>query len=68
MELLEDRYQKGVVIFTSQIRPQGWKTLFEDQVIADAIVDRVLNPSQIVELNGESYRTKLGKKGGKDMD
>jgi DNA replication protein DnaC len=39
--------------------PQGWLKLFEDPVIAEAIVDRLLNPSQKITLRGGSYREKL---------
>ncbi|MDH5580945.1 MAG: IS21-like element helper ATPase IstB [Bdellovibrionales bacterium] len=56
-EILEDRYQKGPVIITSQVKPQGWKTLFEDKVIAEAILDRLTNCAHIIEVKGESFRT-----------
>lgn len=52
LDLLEERYQKGVVIVTSQVNPEGWKKLFEDPVIAEAIVDRLVHPSQKIPLNG----------------
>lgn len=45
----------------------GWKQLFEDPVIADAIEDRLTNPSQILQLKGISYRTKLNKENQKNM-
>jgi DNA replication protein DnaC len=39
---------------------QGWLKLFEDPVIAEAIVDRLIHPSQKITLKGEkSYREKL---------
>ena len=56
-EILEDRYQKGPVIITSQTKPQGWKSLFEDEVIAEAILDRLTSCAHIVEVKGESYRS-----------
>jgi DNA replication protein DnaC len=56
-EILEDRYRKGPVIITSQVKPQGWKTLFEDEVIAEAILDRVTSCAHIVDVKGESYRS-----------
>jgi len=63
MDLLEERYQKGVVLLTSQINPEGWLKLFEDPVIAEAIVDRLIHPSQKIILKGPgSYRERLGKK------
>lgn len=60
LEILEERYQKGTTIVTSQVSPSGWPSLFEDPVIAEAIVDRLTNPSCLVELKGESYRKRLG--------
>jgi DNA replication protein DnaC len=62
VDILEDRAQKGPVIITSQVEPAGWHKLFEDPVIAEAIVDRLNFPSQKVTLSGGSYREKLGKK------
>ena len=56
-DVLEDRYQKGPVIITSQVKPQGWKTLFEDKVIAEAILDRLTACAHIVEVKGDSYRS-----------
>lgn len=60
LEIIEQRYQRGVTIITSQVSPAGWASLFEDPVIAEAIVDRLKNPSCLVELKGESYRKRLG--------
>jgi DNA replication protein DnaC len=62
IDLLEERYRKGSVIVTSQVDPKGWSKLFEDPVIADAIVDRLTKPSRHVILKGGSYREKLKQK------
>jgi len=59
VELLEGRVKKGPVIITSQVDPKGWHKLFEDSVIAEAIVDRMINPSQRLQLKGGSYRERL---------
>jgi len=59
VDLLEDRYRNGVVIVTSQVDPRGWQKLFEDAVIAEAIVDRLKHPAQRVVLKGGSYRERL---------
>ena len=56
LEILEERYTKRIIIITSQIEPEGWKSLFEDSVISDSIVDRILGPSDKVTLKGESFR------------
>lgn len=60
LEILEERYASRVTIITSQVSPKGWMNLFEDQVIAQAIVDRMENPSELITLKGESYRRKRG--------
>ena len=62
LDLLEERYQKGSLIITSQVDPKGWGKLFEDPVIAEAITDRLKKPSRQLTLKGESYRDKLKSK------
>lgn len=59
-DFLEERYQKSVHIISSQCDIEGWKTLFEDPIIADALIDRLKNPSEKIKLTGGSYREKLG--------
>jgi DNA replication protein DnaC len=59
VELLEARARKGPVIVTSQVDPKGWLSLFEDPVIAEAIVDRLLHPARKIQLKGGSYRERL---------
>lgn len=60
MDILEERYHKAPLIVTSQVEPQGWLKLFEDPVIGEAIVDRLIHPSQKITLKGDkSYREKL---------
>lgn len=61
-EILEDRYRKGSVIITSQVKPQGWETLFEDKVIAEAIIDRLMASSQTIDVKGVSFRSGQGVK------
>ncbi len=58
LEILEERYGKGTAIITTQVEPDGWRALFQDSVISDAIVDRLVNPSDAILLGGESYRKK----------
>jgi DNA replication protein DnaC len=49
-------------VLETQVDPRGWLKRFEDAVIAEAIVDRLLHPSQRVVLKGGSYRERLVKK------
>ena len=59
MDVLGSRYRKGSTIITSQIDNLGWLKLFEDRAIGEAIVDRLVNPSQKIVLNGGSYRERI---------
>lgn len=59
IDVLEERYLKGSIIVTSQVSPQGWMKLFEDPVIADAIIDRMTKPSKKVLLKGPTYRDQI---------
>ncbi len=59
VDLLEDRHRKGSVIVTSQVDSRGWMKLFEDPIIAEAIVSRLEHPSQRINLKGGNYREKL---------
>lgn len=56
-QILEDRYHKNSTIVTSQVRPDGWKSLFEDQVIAEAINDRIVSCAHTIEFKNHNYRT-----------
>ena len=63
MDILEERYHKAPLIVTSQVEPQGWLKLFEDPVIGEAIVDRLIHPAQKITLKGDkSYREKIAEK------
>ncbi len=57
IDILEER--KGVLIVTSQVEPKGWGELFEDPVVGEAVIDRIVSPSQKVVLKGQSYRPHL---------
>lgn len=50
------------MIITSQVKPQGWSSLIEDKVIAEAILDRLMASSQTIDVKGESFRKNQGKK------
>lgn len=60
LDILEERVATGITIVTSQIKPQGWKDCFEDPVLQEAICSRLIEPAEIVNFEGESYRKYLG--------
>lgn len=61
LEILEDRYQKGVTLITSQLPFKNWHEFISDNTIADAICDRVMYNSHKIELKGDSLRKKFSK-------
>jgi DNA replication protein DnaC len=48
----------GSILITSNQSLTGWGQVFGDQVIATAILDRLLHYSTIINIKGESYRLK----------
>jgi len=63
-ELLSRRYERGSMILTNNKSYGDWGTIFADNVIASAILDRLLHHSTTVNIKGESYRLKDKKKPG----
>ena len=58
LEIIEDRYNRGSIMITSQIPIQGWYEIIGEKTIADAILDRLIHQSHRIELAGESMRRK----------
>jgi DNA replication protein DnaC len=56
LELIEDRYQRGSLIVTSQLPIKLWHGQFADPTLADAILDRLVHNAEKIELKGESLR------------
>ena len=56
LEVIEDRYQAGATVITSQCPLSDWHPNIGDPTLADAICDRLLHNACKVELRGESMR------------
>ena len=54
-ELISERAGKST-IFTSNRAPADWYPLFPNPVVAESLLDRVINTSHQVVMNGPSYR------------
>ncbi|MEU4173063.1 ATP-binding protein [Streptomyces sp. NPDC026665] len=54
-ELVSARQNKSLII-TSNRSPSDWYPLFPDPVVAESLLDRVINTSHQVIMNGPSYR------------
>ena len=69
-ELVRDRYEHGSTILTSNTSFAEWGKLMNDEVLATALLDRLLHHAEVVTINGKSYRMKdrqagRSEKGGK---
>ena len=62
--LLTRRYEKASLILTSNKSFADWGEIFNDQVLATAILDRLLHHSTVLNIKGESYRLKEKRKAG----
>ena len=56
LEIVEDRYDKGSLIITSQVPIDRWHALIGVPTLADAVLDRVIHNAYRIELAGESLR------------
>jgi DNA replication protein DnaC len=63
-QLVSRRYQKGSIILTSNKSYGEWGDIFSDQVLAAAILDRLLHFSTTVNIRGQSYRLREKRKAG----
>jgi DNA replication protein DnaC len=63
-QLVSRRYERGSILITSNQSLAGWGQVFGDQVIATAVLDRLLHHSTIINIKGESYRLKEKRKAG----
>ena len=55
-QLVNVRYEKGAMILTSNRGFRGWGEVFGDNVIAAALLDRLLHHAIVIEIDGLSYR------------
>jgi hypothetical protein len=57
-QLVSSRYERASLIVTSN-KPFGrWGEVFGDDVVAAAMIDRLVHHAEVVSLKGDSYRSK----------
>ena len=66
-QVISESYGRRSVIFTTNVGSGRWGTVFADDKLAAAIVDRVVHHGRLVEFGGPSHRLEeslmLGKSG-----
>jgi len=63
-QLVARRYEKSSILLTTNQMVTQWGHVFGDDVLAAAILDRLLHHSHTMMITGESYRLKQKKKAG----
>jgi DNA replication protein DnaC len=63
-QLVNRRYEKGSLLVTTNQRISEWGIVFGDEVLATAILDRLLHHSHTLLITGESYRLREKRKSG----
>jgi DNA replication protein DnaC len=63
-QLVARRYERGSLLITTNQLVTQWGVVFGDEVLAAAILDRLLHHSHTVIIQGESYRLKQKRKAG----
>lgn len=57
-DVISKRYEKGSCIITTNKTFEQWGDIFTDNILASAILDRMVHHSHIFKINGPSYRAK----------
>jgi DNA replication protein DnaC len=57
-EIIRKRYEKGSLIITTNRNFEDWGNVFGDNVLASAIIDRIVHHAYIIKINGDSFRIK----------
>jgi len=63
-QIVSRRYEKGSTIYTSNKLYGEWGEVFGDNVIASAVLDRILHHSITLNIRGESYRLQHRRRAG----
>lgn len=63
-QIISKRYESGSIIITSNKSYIEWGKIFGDDVLATAVLDRLLHHSTTFNIKGESYRLREKQKAG----
>jgi len=55
-QVVARRYEHGSILLTTNRSIASWSEIFEDSVVAVAILDRLLHHATVLSIDGDSYR------------
>ena len=65
-QVVSRRYERGSIVLTSNRGFGDWGQVFADQVVAGAILDRLLHHATVVNIKGQSYRMRAHVPSGRE--
>ncbi|GIH02803.1 hypothetical protein Rhe02_08700 [Rhizocola hellebori] len=57
-QLIASRYEQGSIMVTSNLPFGRWGEVFGDEVVAAAMIDRLVHHAEVLTLADDSYRTR----------
>ena len=57
-QLIAARYEQGSILVTSNMPFSRWGEIFADDIVAAAMIDRLVHHAEVLTLDGDSYRTR----------
>ena len=64
-QLVSSRYERASLIVTSNKPFSAWGEIFGDEIVAAAMIDRLVHHAEILSLKGDSYRLRDRDLGGR---
>ncbi|WP_276577418.1 ATP-binding protein, partial [Bradyrhizobium sp. 188] len=62
LEIVDDRYDKGSLLITSQVPVSQWHDVIADPTLGDAILDRIIHNAQASSSRATVYGVRLAKR------
>lgn len=56
-QVVSQRYERGSIVLTTNRAPKQWDKVFNDATVASAVLDRLAHHSEIIVIEGKSFRT-----------
>ena len=56
-DIINERYERGSILLTSNRAPEEWPALFGDPLLASAGLDRLNHRAEMLVIRGQSYRS-----------
>lgn len=55
-QVVSQRYERGAIVLTTNRAPKEWPKVFNDATVAAAVLDRLADRSEVIVIEGKSFR------------